>query len=207
MIVDDDPDVRHALTQLFAAVGYEIQDFASAEDFLDRANPRTSGCAVVDLRMTGMSGLQLLDHLRNLQSPLRCVLLTGHGDIPSAVTAVRGGAVQFLEKPCPPETLLEAVEQAIRESESPQALAPGQRQQLLLQLTPDEQDVFRGTIAGLTNSEMADKLDVSLRTVQLRRSNMMRKLGVQTRGELLHRAWEAGFTPDDFASATRQPNG
>lgn len=193
LVIDDDTPVRLAIAQLLATVGYTVQDFASAGEFLEKGDTASPGCAIIDLRLRGMSGLQLLQVLRDRKSPLRSVVLTANGDIPSAVAAIKNGAVQYLEKPCETALLLKAVDEAFRISESLPAQTSDGFKELVAQLNPNEVELFRLIIAGKSNAQIAEPLDVSKRTVQLRCAKLLEKLKVKSRGELIRKAWAAGI--------------
>jgi two-component system response regulator FixJ len=199
-IVDDDAAVCDALSELFGAAGYEVAAFLSAEQFLPDCQCAECACAIVDLRLPEMNGLELQRQLRQRGVYLPCVFLTGNGDVPAAVEAMKGGAVSFLEKPCRPVLLLAAVREALERSRTQQAraLSKTRLENLMRQLTDQERAVFHAVTRGLTNPQIANQLDVSPRTVQFRRRSLMAKLGVRTRAELVALATSA--LPADSAA-------
>lgn len=186
-VVDDDSAVCGSLASFLDASGIAVRTFPSAVDFLANCDTNTSGCVVADVRMPEMSGFDLLESLQQRKSPLSCILITGHGDIPMAVKAMQIGAVDFLEKPFFPGCLLEAVKRGIEASEVEANKRQGdtEREVLLDSLTSDERTVLEWITAGLSNARIAQQMGLSLRTVQFRRSSLMRKLNVKTRSELL----------------------
>lgn len=186
-VVDDDSAVCGSLASFLDASGIAVRTFPSAVDFLANCDTSTSGCVVADVRMPEMSGLDLLESLQQRKSPLSCILITGHGDIPMAVKAMQIGAVDFLEKPFFPDCLLDAVKRGLEASKAEANKRKGdvERLELLETLTPDERTVLQWITAGLSNAQIAEQMNLSLRTVQFRRSSLMRKLNVKTRSELL----------------------
>lgn len=196
LIVDDDQAVRGALHDLMESVGLEAASFGSARELLETDIPDRSGCLVVDVRMPGSSGLDLQQHLAANGNPKPIVFLTGHGDIPMTVQAMKAGAVDFLTKPVRDQTLLDAVTTGIERDVA-------QRQEALLvrghvenhaRLTPRERQVLRAVAHGRLNKQIAYELGISVVTVKLHRSSVMRKMEVRTIGDLI-RAWEA-LPPD-----------
>jgi FixJ family two-component response regulator len=192
-IVDDDPAFLRALSRSLRAGGYQVEAFESAQAFLARLSPDLTGCVVADLRMPGLNGLELQTALSKTENPLPVVFLTGEGDIPTTVQAMRSGAEDFLTKTAPREQLLGAIERAFtREA--------GQRQHrehlALLQrrfatLTTRELEVLRLVVRGLLNKQIAGELDINERTVKLHRTNLTRRLGVQSVAELTRMVGEA----------------
>jgi two-component system, LuxR family, response regulator FixJ len=186
-VVDDDPAVRDSLSFLIGGVGLECVVFPSAEAFLAGRDPERPGCLVVDVRMPGMSGLDLQRTLNARGSDLGVVFITGHGDIPMAVRAIRDGAVEFLEKPFNDQVLLDRVNEAIRRGVEA-ARHRRRRTDLesrLERLTPRERDVLDLVVAGKPNKIIAAELDISVKTVEVHRHNVMEKTGVRSAVELL----------------------
>ena len=185
-VVDDDASLRTALSRLLTLVGYEVQTFASATEFLARHGPQNRGCVVADLRMPGMSGLELQAALARGGNPLPVIFLTGHGDIPTSVHAMKGGAEDFLTKPVQKEKLLPAVERALAKD------AAATRQNAHLRelrrhfelLTPREREVLHQIAAGKLNKEIADALGAAESTIKAHRASIMAKLHVQSPVEL-----------------------
>ena len=194
-IVDDDASFLRSVSRLLGAVGYTVQAFASAQEFLDRLVPEMSGCVVADLQMPGMNGLELQDALRRSANPLPVIFLTGQGDIPTTVSAMRSGAEDFLTKRARKEELLAAVERAFeRDAQERQ-----QRERLqdlrrrFDELSKRELEVLAHVVQGRMNKQIAANLNINERTVKLHRTNITRKLGVQSVAELTRLVDEAGL--------------
>ncbi len=186
-VVDDDEQVRESLAALIQSMDVEVEAYASGREFLDHYNPSQPGCIVLDLRMPQLNGQEVIDELvaRQINTPV--IMISGHGDIPAAVAAIKSGAVDFLEKPYPGSALMDSVRRAIaRDAEQRESSS---EKQLLLDryetLTPDERQVLELTVAGKPDKAIALKLDLSLRTIQLRRASVMRKMHAHSRAELI----------------------
>jgi len=196
-IVDDDTSFLQSVSRLLRAVGYTVQAFASALEFLARLAPGMSGCVVTDLQMPGMNGLELQAALRRSANPLPVIFLTGQGDIPATVNAMRSGAEDFLTKRAPKEELLAAVERAFQRD----AQERQQREQLWSlrrrfdELSPRELEVLAHVVQGRMNKQIAADLNINERTVKLHRTNITRKLAVQSVAELTRLVDEAGLFP------------
>lgn len=188
-IVDDDPAIRDSIRFLVSSVGYEPVCCASASEFLSVWPPGSGGCAVVDIRLPGMSGLELQRELNQRGAPLGVIFVTGHGDIPMAVRATRLGAVNFLEKPFDDQALLDDIDRALRASAEMVAAAERRRasRARLDVLTAREREVMVLVVAGKTNKAIAADLGISAKTVELHRHNLMSKTGVTTVADLV--AW------------------
>ncbi|MCB1742204.1 MAG: response regulator transcription factor [Gammaproteobacteria bacterium] len=186
-IVDDDEAVRRSLVLLMRTAGYVVDDFVSAEALLEHLDSSCAGCAVVDLRLPGMSGLDLQDELSERASVLPVIMLTGHGDVPAAVRALKAGAVDFLEKPFNPRELLERVARAMQQGRERLQQRRLERDVLerLAGLTPRERQVADLIARGLANKNIAGELDISERTVELHRSRVMRKLDTRSVADLV----------------------
>ena len=194
-VVDDDAAARESVLALVSLKGVRAQGFASAEEFLAHYVPEMTGCLVVDVRMTGMSGLQLLQQLQVRKSTLPAIVITGYADVPMAVKAMQSGAMTFLEKPCQEQELWQAIQQAL---DREQSLLAARRQQgeiesRLATLTEDEVAVLHKLLEGLPNKRIAVDLDIGLRTVELRRSNIMKKMSANSLPELVRMAILIGF--------------
>jgi FixJ family two-component response regulator len=192
LIVDDDERIREALQELLSSVGIDSACFASTRELLDSGVPDLPGCLILDVRMPGSSGLDLQRHLAVTGQAKPIIFLTGHGDIPMSVRAMKAGAVDFLTKPVRDQTLLDAVTAAIA-MDTARRTAAGiaeQHAKRLATLTPRERQVFREVALGRVNKQIAFSLGISQITVKLHRSNMMRKMEATSVGELI-RAWEA----------------
>jgi two-component system response regulator FixJ len=194
-IVDDDPAVRAGLGALLEASGYAAEAFESAEDFLARPSLPPSGCVLVDVRMPGMSGLELQRELKRRAIALAVVVITGHGDIPMAVAALKAGAVDFLEKPFDSDALLAAVEQAVSRAAPPGGAAVDLAARVE-QLTPRERQVMDLVVAGLPNKAIAFRLGIAVRTVEIHRARVMDKIGARNLAHLVRLALQLGdFRP------------
>ena len=187
VIVDDDTSVREALTDLFNSVGLQTLTFGSAAEFLKASLPDGPSCLVLDIRMPGVSGLDFQDHLARTNVNVPVVIVTGHGDIPMSVRAMKAGAVDFLTKPFRDQDLLDAIHHGIEidRGRRQQAAAASELRQRWETLTPGEQDVARQVVEGLLNKQIAADLGISEITVKVRRGHLMRKMGVRTLAELV----------------------
>jgi len=194
-IVDDDPATRRSVAALVDSRGARTMEFASAEEFLAAAHDRMYGCLVLDVRMKGMSGLDLQQRLLEQRIGLPVIVITGYGDIPMAVQAMKAGAVSLLTKPCDPDRLWENILTALDRCRAVRT-AREQREALvsrLMTLTDDERAVLAGVMAGSPNKKIARDLDIGLRTVELRRSRLMKKIGVGSLAELIQAVVLAGL--------------
>jgi FixJ family two-component response regulator len=194
-VVDDDPSVRVAMERLLKSVGLSVKTFASAREFLDQTTPEWSGCLIVDLRMPGMGGLDLQDHLSARQVSLPVVFLTGYGTVPASVRAMKAGAVDFLEKPVDDQTLLDAVHKALerdREARRNQAEMQALHQRLAA-LTPREYEVLTFIISGRLNKQAAAELGTTEKTIKVHRARIMEKLQCASLAELVRLAEKAGI--------------
>jgi len=186
-IVDDDEAVRRSLGLLLLSRGYAVQTFASGEAFLEGADLQRAGCVILDLRMDGMSGLQVFDALRAQESPLVVIFLSGHGDIPMAVEAVQNGAFGWLEKPCSDEQLLDSIARALRQAgeNAVRRQARQAAQALWDKLTPREMQVARLVAEGKPNKQIALELaPLEQRTVETHRAHVFAKLGLSNSHQL-----------------------
>jgi len=197
-IVDDDEAVRDSLRWLLEANGYAVRSFAGAEEFLDAYNPDQIAVLIADVRMPGMSGLELQETLLARKAPLPIVFITGHGDVPMAVSTMKKGAVDFLEKPFNEADLRRIVAGMLEQATERVREAQAQRDQqaVLGRLTAREQQVLERIVAGRLNKQIAGDLNISIKTVEAHRANIMEKLEVTTVADLmkiaLTRTEEAG---------------
>lgn len=195
-IVDDNAAFSESLSALISSMGLRTQCFNSAEEYLSAFDSQAPGCLIVDVRMPGLSGLDLQEQLR--RKPLRppIIVLTGHAEIPIALRAIRQGAVEFLQKTFTESELWDAIQRAIAEdTASRQSYADRAAKLALLdQLTPGEKDVLHLVLAGSSNKSVAATLKVSPRTVEDRRARIMQKLGVETLAELVRLSIELGIS-------------
>jgi FixJ family two-component response regulator len=186
-IVDDDEAVRDSAQWLLEGQDFHTRCFASAETFLARYDPEEVACLLVDIRMGGMSGLQLQQRLIELRSPLPLAFITGHGDVPLAVDTMKKGAFDFIQKPFGPEQLVGLVERLLEQARI--SFAAHQqaacRTALLAKLTGRESQVLERIVAGRLNKQIADDLTISIKTVEAHRASIMEKLRVNTVADLL----------------------
>ena len=186
-VVDDDEAVRDSLQWLLEGKDYRVRCFDSAESFLARYDPREVACLIVDIRMGGMTGLELQERLIERKSPLPIVFITGHGDVPMAVDTMKKGALDFIQKPFDEDALLTLVDRMLeraRESFADYQQAAS-REALLSKLTTREAQVLERIVAGRLNKQIADDLGISIKTVEAHRANIMEKLGANTVADLL----------------------
>ena len=186
-VVDDDEAVRDSLQWLLEGKDYRVRCFESAESFLARYDTREVACLIVDIRMDGMSGLELQDRLIENKSPLPIVFITGHGDVPMAVDTMKKGALDFIQKPFDEaqlDTLVERMLDKARDAFAGHQQAAS-RDALLAKLTGRESQVLERIVAGRLNKQIADDLGISIKTVEAHRANIMEKLGANTVADLL----------------------
>jgi FixJ family two-component response regulator len=186
-VVDDDEAVRDSLQWLLEGKDYRVRCFDSAETFLARYDPREVACLLVDVRMGGMSGIELQDKLLERRSPLPVVFITGHGDVPMAVNTMKKGAMDFIQKPFKEAELVSLVERMLEQAKGSFAdhQKSASRDALLAKLTGREQQVLERIVAGRLNKQIADDLGISIKTVEAHRANIMEKLGANTVADLL----------------------
>lgn len=186
-VVDDDPAFCQSLRMLLHSAGLRVEDYPSAESFLKAACAERPGCLVLDVRMPGWSGLELQAHLSAKRIRMPIIFITGHGDIPMAVRAVKVGAVDFLEKPFNDEVLLERIHQALEhDAERRQReLSCAQSEARFARLTPREKEVMQRVAAGRSNKQIAVELNISHRTVEIYRARGMDKLGAKSLCDLV----------------------
>lgn len=186
-IIDDDADVRDALALLMRSAGLSAVTFAAARDFLARLNPRDSGCLILDIRMPGMSGMELQAEMHKRRIRLPIIFLTGHGDIPMAVKAMKAGAVDFIQKPLEEHRLVVAVMNALQfdARQSPlSAMTTPEQADKLARLSKREMDVLHEMIKGRQNREIAEALSITIKTVEFHRANIREKLGATSLPDL-----------------------
>jgi FixJ family two-component response regulator len=193
-VVDDDPSIRRALTRLLRSVGLAVDAYAGAQEFLDAYDPARPGCLVLDVRMPHISGLELQQALAQRAVELPIIFITGHGDVPMSVRAMRAGAIDFLPKPFHDQDLLDAIQRAIaRDAELRAARAV--RVDVLRRvelLTPREREVLVLVTAGKMNKEIAAQLGASEKTIKVHRARVMKKMGAESVAELVVLAQTAG---------------
>jgi len=186
-VVDDDEAVRDSLKWLLEGNHYAVECFESAESFLDHRDDGRLACLILDVRMPGMSGLELQEHLVRLEVALPILFITGHGDVPMAVNTMKKGAVDFIEKPFNEAELRAAVERMLNQAHIDRDLQRRERQrrQLLDRLTAREHQVLECIVAGRLNKQIANDLSISIKTVEAHRANIMDKLDTSTVADLI----------------------
>ena len=197
-VIDDDDAVRQSLTFLLKAAGIAARTYDSATSFLDHLPQVKTGCIITDVRMPGLSGLDLLRRLKELQIALPVIVITGHGDVPLAVEAMKSGASDFLEKPFDDEALLAAVNVALR-NQGAGAKREADRSGIvekLATLSNRERQVLEGLVAGLPNKTIAFDHKISPRTVEIYRANVMQKMQAASLSDLVRMALIAGVLAD-----------
>jgi two-component system, LuxR family, response regulator FixJ len=195
-VVDDDAAVRRSLERLLDAAGFHVVSYESPAAFLEAASGLSAGCILLDIRMPAVDGLEVLARLNRLRVQLPVIVMTGHGDVPSAVRAMKAGAVDFLEKPFGDKTLLKAIEGAyvkvsrfIGDREAERAA------QRIATLSPREREVLDGLLAGRPNKVIAFDLNISVRTVEVHRARMMGRLGTKQFADAIRLAMMAKLAP------------
>jgi two-component system response regulator FixJ len=192
-IIDDDDAARDALGFLLSTADVPCESYATAGEFLEAA--RTArGCVVTDVRMPGMDGLQLVRRLRDMGVTLPVIVMTGHGDVPLAVEAMKAGVIDFFEKPFDDEQILDAVRKAMAQSgqDETRNIETGEIAARIASLSGREREVFDGLLAGKANKVIAHDLDISPRTVEIYRANLMTKMHAKSLSELVRMALRAG---------------
>jgi two-component system, LuxR family, response regulator FixJ len=197
-VVDDDDAVRDSLSLLLETSGHRVRAFASAQNLLDALTPEARGCIIADVRMPGMDGLELQERLAARRIGLPVIIMTGHGDVPIAVRAMKAGAVDFIEKPFAEEPLLETVRLALVQSERDRRRSgEPSAEERLAQLTTREREVLEAMVAGHPNKVIAHLLQISPRTVEIHRARVMEKTGARSLSHLVRLALQAGVVPDE----------
>ena len=194
-IVDDDEAVRESLQVLLETMGYTVRAFESGPDFLEACAALEAGCALLDVRMPKMNGMEVQQRLNDIRSDLPVIIVTGHGDVTMAVQAMRAGAIDFIEKPFGEEALLASVENALTlvDQEKRQAETVAAVKRDLERLTPREREVLDQLIVGHANKVIARILDCSPRTVEIHRARVMEKMGAASVAHLVRMALAAGI--------------
>jgi RNA polymerase sigma factor (sigma-70 family) len=193
-VVDDDAEVRKAIASLIRSVGLQVQLFGSAQDFLRAKRPEVPGCLILDIRLPGISGLDFQRKLAEANNPIPIIFITGHGDIPMSVRAMKAGAVEFLTKPFRDQDLLDAIQHALERDR-----ARRQREAEIATLrerfewlTPREREVLPLVVSGLPNKQIAAEIGTSETTVKVHRGQLMRKMGADSLPELVRMAEKMG---------------
>jgi len=197
IIVDDDPHVRDSLKALLEAEGYRVRDFGEPGSVLADASLEEAACIIADIRMPGMDGLSLQEELVKRDTGLPVIFITGHGDVPLAVRAMKAGAIDFVEKPFESETLLASVEKAVamRAQRQDEAAIANSARECTDRLTPREREVLGHLVAGCPNKVIAHKMSISPRTVEIHRAHIMDKMAAKSLSELVRVALAAGVAP------------
>ncbi|MCB1902640.1 MAG: response regulator transcription factor [Gammaproteobacteria bacterium] len=194
-VVDDDQAMRNSLKWLIESVGMKVETYSTADEFIRNYYPGRAGCLLLDVRMPGMSGLELQEHFLKHQINIPIIIITGHGDVPMAVRAMKSGAVDFIEKPFNDEMLLESIRNALNK-DIEQRAAQAERAEIatrLANLTPREHEVMEMVTAGKSNKDIAQSLGVSAKTVEAHRSRVMEKMQADSLADLVKMAVTANI--------------
>lgn len=196
-IVDDDASVRKGLERLIRSAGLKVETFPSGENFLRSNSHSAPSCLILDVRMHGLSGIELQKKLIMAGNPLPVIFITGHGNIPMSVKAMKNGAVDFLPKPFSDEELLSAINRAIDKDIKIRAEKAEKEkfQNCLNALTPREREVLPWLLTGMLNKQIAAKLNITEKTIKVHRSRVMRKMQVESIAELVRISEKCGITP------------
>ena len=199
-VVDDDPSVRRSVVRLLESAGLRVEGFPSGEAFLERETPWGPGCVVLDVRMSGMNGLELQRRLHATGRPMAIVFITGHGDVPMSVAAMKGGAVDFLVKPFDDEALLAAIARAIGRDREwlHEQHELGVLRVRFARLTPREQQVFALVTTGMLNKQVAARLGTTEKTIKVHRGRAMAKMEAGSLADLVRHAERLQVTASNF---------
>jgi FixJ family two-component response regulator len=202
-VIDDDPSVRDALAGLLRSVGLAVRSFGSTQEFVQSERPDAPGCLVLDVRLPGRSGLDFQRELGELSIQLPIVFITGHGDIPMSVRAMKAGAVEFLTKPWHEQELLDAIQQGIERDRTRRwdAAAVAALHERFDSLTPREREIMALVVTGRMNKQIAADLDVSEITVKVHRGQVMRKMRARSLAQLVRMADKLGVAPGENGRA------
>lgn len=197
-VVDDDPSVRETLADLIASIGLSVLAFKSAREFLESRRPAAPACLVLDVRLPGLSGLELQRELLRIEAPIPIIFITGHGDIPMTVRAMKEGAVEFLAKPFRDQDLLDAIQHAIEidRAARQERTIVGEMRQCYESLTKREREVMKLIVTGLLNKQIAAQLGSSETTVKMHRGQIMHKMKAQSAVQLARMAEKIGITEE-----------
>jgi FixJ family two-component response regulator len=205
LVVDDDPDARQSLEFLIRSVGLNIRSYASAADFLSSPDIGAAGCLVLDLRMPGMSGLELQDKLNEMNIGIPIILLTAYAEVPIAVKAMKAGAIDVIQKPYSQQVLLDRIQQALAKDRAhrKRVREVGGAREKLARLTQGEREVLERLRTGKSNKEIASELGLTRRGIEARRANIMKKLQADSLADLLRMVMVAdGAVPEEQAEET-----
>ena len=192
-VVDDDPAFRDSLCVLLTANGFAAEPFQDGPSFLKKLPEIRAGCALIDVNMPGISGLDVLAAAKLAGNDLPCIIMTGFGEVPLAVKAMKAGAVDFVEKPFDDEILIGAVRNALEKN--PETSTASQSDPRLARLTPRERDVMAAMVRGLQNKMIAHELGISPRTVEIHRARLMAKLEASSVAEIVRISLQSGLPP------------
>ncbi|MEZ0391043.1 MAG: response regulator transcription factor [Pseudobdellovibrionaceae bacterium] len=210
-VIDDDPGMRKSLTFLFKSEGFLVETFKDGPSFLRTYNPERPGCLILDIRMPGMSGLEVQEHLFSIADPIPIIIISAHADVSSAVRALKGGSFDFLEKPYSPTLLLERVKMALEKDQALRAEKVWRVSYLhrVQELTAREKQILALVVAGKPSKMVADRLGLSVSTVDNHRARIMKKLKAETTADLTRIALLAdpnlGRVEDLSQTESRQP--
>lgn len=193
-VVDDDAGVRQMISRMVRSIGLRAETYASVQEFLDLYDRRQTGCLVLDVRMPGLSGLDLQERLTAIEAPLPIIFITGHGDIAMGVRAMKRGAVDFIEKPFQDQVLLDAIHAALARAVELRSVtaARDDARKRLATLTPREREVLALVVAGKLNKQIAARLGTAEQTIKMHRGRLMRKMGADSLPALVRLAQLAG---------------
>ncbi len=194
-IVDDDRSVRDGLSSLIRSAGLQVETFASAQEFLSRRGAEAPSCLVLDLQMPGLSGLDLQQRMAEAELEIPIVFLTGHGNIPASVRAMKAGAVEFLTKPFDDQELLQAIHEAVERDQRSRGQHARWRElrERYESLTPREQEIMRHVVTGQLNKQVAGDLNITEYTVKIHRGHVMRKMHADSLADLVRMAESLGI--------------
>lgn len=197
-VIDDDAGVRQMISRMARSVGLRVETYASVQEFLGLYDRRQSGCLVLDVRMPGLSGLDLQERLAELEIPLPIIFITGHGDIAMGVRAMKRGALDFIEKPFQDQVLLDAIHAALARAAEMHAAARTRNEARLRldTLTPREREVLALVVDGLANKQIAARLGTAEQTIKMHRGRLMKKMEADSLPALVRQAQLAGLTAD-----------
>lgn len=196
-VVDDDPAIRKSLRWLIESVGLKVQTHELASEFLESYSPETPGCLVLDVRIPGMSGLELQEKLRDRGYDIPVIIVSGYGDVPMAVRAMKAGAIDFLEKPVSDQVLLDYIQKGIERDIKNKANRRKNKELLerKASLTRRENEVMDYVVSGFSSREIADKLDVSFKTIEAHRAKIMKKMKAKSVPKLIQMELQIQGTP------------